>query len=127
MSDSKLEPVQCQHCGNDLWAFTNVKLCSPWPLPGVSKAVIRDRRVAIAAADVSEARPFCPKCGWKLDDPARTKDEVIQDLMRELLLRGMEAGELQRVVGGNVSAIDLLAACYPKGGDRRGDLPPTRG
>lgn len=119
MSDDKPnEPIACRDCGSQLWAISNVQVCHPWPIAKLNKQAIKRGDVQVVADEQISARPFCtnPDCtsqGVQLS-PARTRTEMIQELMRALINRGMSPTELQTIVRGHVSAIDLLAATYPK-------------
>ena len=121
MADAEDTKEVCVHCGGQLWAITEVHVSHPYPVAKMNKELLKKRGVTIHGAELKGARPFCtnPECSHqgRPMQPARTRTELIQDLMRELINRGMPAVELQQLVGGHVSAIDMLAAAYPKGLD----------
>lgn len=116
------ETIQsCAYCGGKLQAITTVQVCHPYPpaRDKIDKQYIKAKDVTVTGDELSTTRPFCvnhhcANVGRPLE-PARSRTELIQDLMRELISRGMSARDLQKLVGGHVSAIDLLAATYPKG------------
>jgi len=121
--DDHEDQAACTYCGGPLWAFTSVQLCHPWPMRGIDKRTIRSKKITIAAAETNLARPFCSKCQRRPIEISRTRDDVVQDLMRELLHRGMKPKELQEIIDGHVSAIDFLAAIHPKDGRQKEPQP----
>lgn len=113
-----IDPVVCRDCGAKLWAISNIQVCHPWPMAKLNKQAIKRKDVSVVADEQVSARPFCttPDCPSQGVErsPARTRTEMIQDLMRELINRGMSPNDIQTLVRGHVSAIDLLAATYPR-------------
>lgn len=110
--------VLCQTpgCNGRMSAFYRLTLNAPWPWRqvGFTKAAIKSRKIGIVACDWDTVNPFCPQCGKHLDRGALTKDDVIQRLMQELIMRGAKPSDVQELVGNAVSTIDVMAATYPK-------------
>ena len=111
------EAAPCPSCGCALTALYQVTMSAPYPFRelGFSKQTIKSARVGVVATTWETASPFCANCGWHGDDNAEAgRSEVILRLMRELIQRGVKPSEVQRIVQGAVSSIDVLAATYPK-------------
>jgi len=112
---NEAEGMPCPSCGAAVHAFYRVTVCAPYPFVTFTKASMRSKNLSIVAVDHDLVTPMCVGCGWRETRTMRTKSDVIQTLMRELINRGMKPSDLQALLNKSpVGAVDLMAAAYPK-------------
>ena len=107
--------AKCPACGFELHAMYHLALLAPYPMEKLTKRTLRDKDVSIVSTDWDLVAPMCIACGWREQRAPKTERDVILTLMRELILRGADASDIEKMLRqSGISAIDILAASMPK-------------